>query len=219
MPTPGPTPGASLPGARTDHPLPNSTLRALLLAIEETMGKNGADAALQLGGLQAYVDCYPPNNGERAVRFSDIAHAEQGVEDFYGGRAARAMLTQIGRATFRHRLLDSQLPLRLLGPLMKQIPPRQRVGLLLRGMAARGGRFPRRPRVEARGDAWLFIVEECPCVFRERSDSTPACFVTVGELSEALVWATGDQYRVQETACIAAGGATCTFQIEAVPPP
>lgn len=195
--------------------MPNASLRALFMAIEEVMGANGAKAVLNLAGLQDYINNYPPNNTDRGVRFNDYGKAQQAVEDFYGGRGARAMLTQIGRATFRYTLEEQPAILGLAGLAMRMLPKKTRINLILNRMVKAANNDVNLPSyLDQDDDAWYYIVEECPCQFRERTERGPACYTTVGTLQEALKWVTGKHYRVQEVECLAQGGQVCKYRID-----
>ncbi|MGB0384790.1 MAG: 4-vinyl reductase [Ardenticatenaceae bacterium] len=200
---------------RENRPMPNASLRALFLAIEEVMGANGAKAVLNLAGLQEYINNYPPNNTERGVRFTDYGKAQQAVEDFYGGRGARAMLTQIGRATFRYTLEEQPTILGLAGLAMRMFPEKTRINLILNRMVKAANNNVNLPSyMEEDDDAWYYVVEQCPCQFRERSEKGAACYTTVGTLQEAIKWITGKHYRVQEIECLAVGGNVCKYRID-----
>jgi predicted hydrocarbon binding protein len=200
-----------------DRPMPNAALRTLFLAIEEVMGENGAKAVLNLAGLQSYIGNYPPNSVDMEVNFSDYGRAQQAVEDFYGGRGARAMLSQIGRATFRYSLEEQPAILGLAGLAMKMLPEKTRIKLILGRMVEAANKNVNLPsHLEEDDDAWYYVADECPCAFRSRTEKSPACFTTVGTLQEALKWATGKHYRVQEVECISAGGSVCKYRIDKV---
>lgn len=201
-----------------NRPMPNASLRALFMAIEEVMGANGAKAVLNLAGLQQYINNYPPNNTDRGVRFSDYGKAQQAVEDFYGGRGARAMLTQIGRATFRYTLEEQPAILGLAGLAMRMLPQKTRINLILNRMVKAANNDVNLPSyLDQDDDAWYYVVKQCPCQFRERTEKSPACYTTVGTLQEALKWVTGKHFRVQEIECLAQGGKYCQYRIDKQP--
>ena len=195
--------------------MPNASLRTLFMAIEEVMGANGAKAVLNLAGLQEYINNYPPNNTDHGVSFNDYGKAQQAVEDFYGGRGARAMLTQIGRATFRYTLEEQPAILGLAGLAMRMLPQKTRINLILNRMVKAANNDVNLPSyLDQDDDAWYYVVEKCPCQFRERTERGPACYTTVGTLQEALKWVTGKHYRVQEVECLAQNGQVCKYRID-----
>ncbi|MCZ7568302.1 MAG: hypothetical protein M5U01_06920 [Ardenticatenaceae bacterium] len=201
---------------RENRPMPNAALRTLFLAIEEVMGVNGAKAVLNLGGLQRYIGQYPPNNLELDVAFADYGAAQQAVENFYGGAGARAMLTQIGRATFRYGLEEQPAILGLAGLALRMLPEGARIKWMLSRLADAGTkRLNLEIQLEEDVDAFYLTYSVCPCQFRQRHEHNPCCFTTVGTIQEALRWVSGGKhYRVQEIACLNIGDAACRFRID-----
>jgi bacteriochlorophyll 4-vinyl reductase len=200
-----------------DRKLPNAALRTLLEAIEEVMGANGTRAVLKAGGLDRFIDHYPPNNTEMGVTFADYGAAQQAVEDFYGRRGARAMLVRIGRATFQYTLREQPAILGLAGLALKALPMGMRMKVVLDRVTKAANEDVNQPaHIREEPDAYYFVVEECPCRWRPRHDS-PACFVTVGVLQEALTWATGKSFKIEEVACISNGASACVYRIPKQP--
>ncbi len=196
------------------RPMPNAALRVLLEAIEDVMGVNGTKAVLNAGGLSRYIDNYPPKNLEMDAAFADYGGVQQAVEDFYGPRGARAMLLRIGRATFKFGLKDQPAILGLAGVALKALPEKTRMKLILDRMAKAAVERVNQPTVvKEEGDAFYFIVNECPCRWRPHHEKS-ACYVTVGVLMEAMAWITGKLHKVEEVACIATGASSCVYRVE-----
>jgi hypothetical protein len=82
----------------------NKFARITLEAYEEVMGKNGLNAILNLAGLGALIDNYPPDNLERQFDFSDFTAIHIGLEEMYGPRGGRGLALRAGRATFNKAL-------------------------------------------------------------------------------------------------------------------
>jgi len=159
------------------------------------------------------VDNYPPNNTEMAVNFAEYGAAEQAVEDFHGRRGARAMLVRIGRATFQYTLKEQPAVLGLAGIALKALPMGMRLKLVLERITRAANEDVDQPaHVREEPDAHYFVVEECPCHWRPRHEG-PACFVTVGVLQEAVTWATGKMFKIEEVACISNGASACVYRI------
>jgi bacteriochlorophyll 4-vinyl reductase len=200
-----------------DRMLPNAALRTLFEAVEEVMGANGTKAVLKAGGLSRFMDNYPPNSTEMGVTFADYGATEQAVEDFYGRRGARAMLVRIGRATFQYTLREQPAILGLAGIALKALPMGMRMKVVLDRVTKAANEDVNQPaHVREEPDAYYFVVEECPCRWRPKHDN-PACFVTVGVLQEALSWATGKNFRIEEVACISRGASACVYRIPKQP--
>ncbi len=200
-----------------DRAMPNAALRTLFEAIEEVMGANGLKAILRMGNLERFIDNPPANNLEMGVMFSDYGAAEQAVEDFYGPRGARAMLMRIGRATFNYSLKEQPAILGLAGVALKALPMGPRIKLVLDNMAKALTKDVNQPaHIEEYGDNFYLIAEECPCHWRPAHDK-PCCFVSIGGIQEALRWATGKSFRVEEVTCLAKGDDACRYQIPKTP--
>ena len=200
-----------------ERPIPNAALRVLLEAIEDVMGENGTKAVLNAGGLSDYIDNYPPKNLEMDATFAEYGGVQQAVEDFYGPRGARAMLLRIGRATFQFGLRDQPAILGLAGVALKALPEKTRMKLILERMAKAAQERVNQPTIlKEEGDAFYFIVEECPCHWRPPHEK-PCCYVTVGVLMEAMAWITGKLYKVEEVACISNGASSCVYRIPKEP--
>lgn len=199
-----------------DRPMPNATLRTFFMAIEEVMGEKGTRAVLNSAGLQKYINNYPPNTLDEDVTFSDYGIAQQAVEDFYGGRGARAMLTQIGRATFRYSLEEQPAILGLAGLALKLLPEGARMKMILNRMVdAANKKVGLEARLDEDAEAFYMIYTFCPCIFRTRKETNPCCFTTVGTLQEGMRWATGGKhFRVQEIKCMNIGDPECVFRID-----
>jgi predicted hydrocarbon binding protein len=71
-------------------------------------------------------------------------------------------------------------------------------------------------KVSEESDAYIFENETCSMCWR-RTSSQPCCHIATGVLIAALHWATGKNYRVTETQCMAMGAPTCRFVIDKQP--
>lgn len=193
--------------------MPNASLRTLLKATEEVMGTNGLKAVLNLGGLQKYINNFPPNNLEPDVTMAEYAAAQQAVEDFYGGRGARAMLTQIGRATFRYGLEEQPAILGIAGLALRMLPEKLKAKWILSRIVDAGNkRLNMGVELVEEDETYDLVYANCPGMFRERDDQTMGCYTTVGVMQEALRWVSGGKnYRVQQVACKRVGDEQCRF--------
>ncbi len=196
-----------------DRMMPNAALRVLFEAIAEVMGDNGLKSVLRMGRLERYIDNLPPNNTEPNIKFSDYGAAEQAIEDFYGPRGARAMLMRIGRALFRYTLNEQPAVLGLAGLALKALPMGARVKLILQNIVKAANSDLNIPaHLEETDDAYIYIAQDSPSRWRP-ARTQPSCYVTVGTYQEALQWATGKNFKIEEFTCLSAGGDACRFRI------
>ena len=72
--------------------------------------------------------------------------------------------------------------------------------------------------VEEKDDEFIYTIHRCPvCWGREDADK-PVCFVAVGLLQEGLKWVSGgNEFRVNESKCVAMGEGVCEFVIQKNP--
>jgi len=200
-----------------DRPMPNANVRLLLIALQEVMGDNGLKAVLKQGGLEQYVDNFPPDNTERQAKFSEYGQIQQAVENFYGGpRGARAMMRRAGHATFKQTLQSRAAILGLAGVAIKVLPEGTRMKFILDRIAKASTEEVNLPaHVDELADHFVFVAEACTCVFRKRDPKLgPCCFVTAGVLEAAVEWATGHRHSVKEIACLQNGDDACRYRVE-----
>jgi predicted hydrocarbon binding protein len=196
-----------------DRMMPNAALRVLFEAIAEVMGDNGLKSVLRMGGLERYIDNLPPNNTELNIKFSEYGAAEQAIEDFYGPRGARAMLVRIGRALFRYTLEEQPAVLGLAGLALKALPMGTRIKVVLQNIVKAANSDLNLPsHLEEIDDAYIYVAEDSPSRWRP-AKTKPGCYVTIGTYQEALQWATGKNFKIEEFACFTAGDDACRFRI------
>ncbi len=202
-----------------DRKYPNASLYVLVLAAEEVMGKNGLSAVLRQGGLSILTKKRPPNNLEQQVPFSLYGKVQQAIEDFYGARGARAILTRVGRALFRYTLHEQSALLGFASLALKALPQNARAKLILNKIVKASVEELDMPgEMHDTDDAFIITRTACPCQFRQRDDTGGVCdHVTIGTFQEALKWATGKNYRVYQTKCLNLGDPIDEFIVEKTP--
>jgi hypothetical protein len=199
--------------AREDAVIINSLVRQALTSMQEVMGENGLNAVLKTCGLDRFVGNFPPNNLEPSIKASQYAQLNQAIEDFYG-RGGRGILRRIGKASFQYGVREQAALLGVAGVALKLMPQRERIKFILNGMA--NALKKSNPEV----DAWLdesgekpAYVESTCAICNGRSSDRPICYLYVGSIAEAVQWATGKEYDIVETHCIAKGDEYCRFEV------
>jgi hypothetical protein len=202
--------------AREDAVIINSLVRQALTSMEEVMGEHGLNAVLRSCGLDRFVGNFPPNDLEPSIKASQYAQLNQAIEDFYG-RAGKGMLQRIGRASFQYGVREQAALLGIAGVALKLMPEKQRIKFILNGMA--DALKKSNPQVVARLDdseGKLAYIDATCGVCNDRHSETPICYLYIGSVSEAVQWATGKEYEVTETHCMAKGDEYCRFEIGVV---
>ena len=199
--------------AREDAVIINSLVRQALTSMQEVMGENGLNAVLKSCGLERFAGNFPPNNLEPSIKASQYAQLNQAIEDFYG-RGGKGMLRRIGRASFQYGVREQAALLGVAGVALKLLPEKQRIKFILNGMA--DALKKSNPQVNAwvdeSGDKLAYVESTC-AICNDRHSDHSICYLYVGSVSEAVQWATGREYEVIETHCLAKGDEYCRFEV------
>jgi hypothetical protein len=192
--------------------------RGILTSAEEILGVNGVNALLNLAGLPEYIGNYPADSIEKKFPFSHVAKLQQALYDMYGARGARVFATRGGEQTFQHSMdkYDKVQKAAQAAMSIGSMETRHRVGLQF------FSKFfnmvsDQVIRIEEDENHWYWIIERCPMCW-ERKSTEPVCHLGVGVLQAASSWATGGmKFRIQETQCVAMGGANCIYTLDKQP--
>lgn len=188
--------------------LTNARARRFMLAIQEVMGRSGLTTILRQAGLQRYTSNLPPHNAEAGISSAEYAALMQAIENYYG-RGARGTLNRIGHAVFA-QLLNTQKVQANLSKLAWQIQaPLNRKINTLRWLAKE---LTGAITVEANGDRVIVIDQDSDATFGRTRDSE-ICWVMLGEIQEAVKWATGADHEITEVNCKAKGDPACRFEV------
>lgn len=198
---------------REDAVIINSLVRQALVSAQEVMGDNGLNAVLRTSGLERFIGNFPPDNLEPSIQTSQYARLNQAIEDFYG-RAGKGMLRRIGKASFQYGVREQAALLGIAGVALKVLPERQRIKFILNGMI--NALKKSNPQVDAwldeSGDRIAYIEATC-AICHSRHSETPICHLYVGSIGEAVQWATGKEYVISETHCLAKNDPYCRFEV------
>ena len=199
--------------AREDAVIINSLVRQALTSMQEVMGDHGLNAVLKSCGLDRFVGNFPPNDLEPSIKASQYAQLNQAIEDFYG-RGGKGMLRRIGKASFQYGVREQAALLGVAGVALKLLPERQRIKFILNGMA--DALKKSNPQVEAwldeSGEKLAYVESTC-AICNGRHSDRPICYLYVGSVAEAVQWATGKEYEIVETHCLAKGDEYCRFEV------
>lgn len=198
---------------------PNKFGLIMVRALEEVMGRNGLNAILNLAGLSQYVDHPLPDNLEKGFDFAEVAAINMALEDMYGPRGGRGLSLRVGRAIFADGLRNFGA-LAGVGDLAFKVLPLQ--AKLRIGLPAEAKIFSQisdqHSTVEEKENEFIYTIHRCSeCTDRKGQDK-PICFIAVGLLQESLKWVSGgNEFRVNESKCLAAGDSVCEFVVQKEP--
>ena len=191
----------------------NALVRQALTSAQEVMGENGLNAVLRTSELERFIGNLPPDNLEPSIRASEYAKLNAAIEAFYG-RGGRGMLRRIGKASFQYAVREQSALLGVAGVALKLLPEKQRIKFILNSMA--GALKKSNPQVEAwvddKGERLAYIESTCAICY-DRHSTDPICHLYAGSIAEAVQWATGKEFKITETHCLAKGEEYCRFEI------
>lgn len=197
---------------------PSKLGRITLLSLEDVMGKKRLNAVLNLAKLRHLINNYPPSNLDLSWDFEEMAALNQALEDMHGPRGARGVAIRAGRAGMYYILKDFGAVVGSSDLAFRVLPLRRKMRAALQALAETLSKTSDQiVHTEVEQDRLLFCVDRCPECWK-RTAEEPICYMTLGLLQETMHWATGGKnIRVDEIACIAAGGTACTFAIDRRP--
>lgn len=198
---------------------PNKFGVIMVRALEEVMGRNGLNAILNLAGLSSYIENPMPDNLEKGFDFAEVAAINMALEEMYGPRGGRGLSLRVGRAIFADGLRNFGA-LAGVGDLAFKVLPLQ--AKLRIGLPAEAKIFSQisdqHSTVEERENEFVYTIHKCSeCTGRHGLDK-PVCFIATGILQESLKWVSGgNEFRVNESKCIAMGDSVCEYVIQKEP--
>jgi hypothetical protein len=191
--------------------LPNARMRRFMLAVQEVMGRSGLTTVLRQGRLQRYVGHLPPDNNRTHIYAFEYAALVQAIENYYG-RGARGSLIRIGHSAFAQLVQSRRLTAFLYRLAFLVTPPYTRKLMALRWLAQEMA-YPAGQVTVHLDDRHIAFVDREGDLTYGRTRDSEICWVTVGEIQEAVKWATGLEHLVEEKNCKARGDPVCRFDI------
>ena len=156
---------------------------------------------------------------ELVLGYHDYAQIHRGIRELYG-QASHGILNRIGRITFRHYVEGQVNQMAAISIALRLMPVRARKIFILRVVARSMSGDNHHDSVFLREDEGrLSVIDTNSLACHGVSADEPICWHTVGFLEESLQWATGREFKVEETSCRAKGDPTCTFAIAREPSP
>jgi predicted hydrocarbon binding protein len=198
---------------------PNKFGLITLKSLEEVMGKNGLNAILNLAGMNNYMDSYPPDNLDKGFDFSELSALGTALEDMYGPRGGRGLALRAGRATFSDGLKNFGALAGVADLAFVVLPLHAKLRIGVPSMAKIFSQLSDQlSTVEEKDNEYIYTIHKCPCCWGRHNADKPVCFIATGLLQEGLKWVSGgNEFRVNESKCIAIGDDVCEFVIQKEP--
>lgn len=190
----------------------NRVLRRFVETVSNELGPDQLNAMLSLSHLPA--DWSKPetfaktNPVESAKAYASL----QAAMRTYYGRGARGVLIRVGQRLWDHLLDDAAPGGKAQAVVIKRLPISASRKAILELLAKFIGSSSGDITVHTL-DLDLLLADHASPNADGQSASMPICYVTQGLIRQALFWATGQNYDVQETSCKAMGEEACEFTI------
>jgi predicted hydrocarbon binding protein len=207
------------PIPKSEYYYANKIARITLQALEEVMGKNGLNAILNLAHLPHLIDHFPPDNLEREFNFADFSAFNLALEEMYGPRGGRGLALRAGRAAFADALRNFGALAGAGDLAFKVLPLQAKMRIGIPAMAKIFSQISdQHSTVQERENEFIYTIHRCPVCWGRRNSDKPVCFVATGLLQEGLKWLSGgNEFRVNESQCVAMNHPVCEFVIQKTP--
>jgi len=198
---------------------PNKFGLITIKSLEEVMGKNGLNAILNLAGLNNYIENYPPDNLEKGFDFAELSAIAVALEEMYGPRGGRGLALRAGRATFSDALKNFGALAGVADLAFVVLPLHAKLRIGIPAMAKIFSQLSDQlSTVEEKDNEYIYTIHKCPVCWGRHNADKPVCFVAAGLLQEGLRWLSGgNEFRVNESKCVAVGDDVCEFVIQKEP--
>ncbi len=181
-------------------------------AIVGQLGPNNLAAVLEKASLPlgwAQPDTFQKMNSFEATRA--YAGLQQAMRTYYG-RGARGVLLRVGGNMWEPLLKKAPLLQKVQIAIIRRLPVDTRRKQILDMLAVFLSAEKGDVTVHSLDLDMLLIDHASPGTL-DITEDRPVCFVTQGLIREALYWATGYEYDIEETSCRALGEEACEFKI------
>lgn len=207
------------PIPKSEYNYANKIARISIQALEDVMGKNGLNAILNLAHLPHLIDHYPPDNLEREFNFSDFSALNLALEEMYGPRGGRGLALRAGRAAFADALRNFGALAGVGDLAFKVLPLQAKLRIGIPAMAKIFSQISDQySTVHEEDDVFVYTIHRCPVCWGRSGSDKPVCFIATGLLQEGLKWVSGgNEFRVNESKCVAMDDEVCEFVIQKVP--
>jgi len=192
--------------------LPNQIMYLALISCEDVMGANGLNAILNYAKLQKFIGNHPPNNLELEQSSEDFTKFLSGMIGVLGEKGSKTITYQIGKKSFD--IIREQFPslLNIEGVELEDRTPDRLFGEYVRiqGIMFEAAKAIFGDIYNYYEDDRGFVSELSPCYWcKGLKTQTPICNAGTGFAAAIAKWIIGNDVKIEETHCIAAGDEKC----------
>lgn len=198
-----------------EQQVPSSVIRLVCDSIIDNLGEKSLRLLFNQSGLQRYYSGgqLPPNDDSPSATVDELSHLFATSFRIFGDKGVKPILLRVGRNTLQHFRETNKAMAALAGAAFKVLPTDAKIKLVLTRSAKVAEESLHTPhRTYDTPEGYFVEISGCPYCAGTTAEHG-ICYLPLGFYGEALRWATGSTYPVEEIECIAAGGQVCRFRI------
>ena len=197
----------------SDNKIPGSLLNIIFKSVEDQLGVRGLKMLLTQTKLTCYIQNPPPDDDTPTLDMDRFKSAMGAVIELFGEKAARPLLTRWGKLTFDYALESNPTLFGLAGFATKFMSEEGKARFILKRVLKESENLYGVPHVLTETpDAFNIEIQNCFYCGNHKSNQC-ICWPPVGFWKSMMRWATGKDYDVHETECIAMGAESCKYVI------
>lgn len=197
----------------SDNRIPGSLLNIIFKSVEDQLGVRGLKMLLTQTKLTCYIQNPPPDDDTPTLDMDRFKSAMGAVIELFGEKAARPLLTRWGKLTFDYALESNPTLFGLAGFATKFMSEEGKARFILKRVLKESENLYGVPHVLTETpDAFNIEIQNCFYCGNHKSNQC-ICWPPVGFWKSMMRWATGKDYDVHETECIAMGAESCKYVI------
>jgi hypothetical protein len=195
--------------------VPSSVIRLVCDSIIDNLGEKSLRLLFNQSGLQKYYSGgeLPPADDTPSATVEELSQLFATSIRIFGAKGVRPILLRAGRGSLQHFREHNKTLATLAGAAFKVLPTDAKIKLVLSRSAKIAEELLHAPhRTYDNNEGYFVEISGCPYCAGTTADQG-ICYFPQGFYAEAMRWATGNTYSVEESECIAAGGQVCRFRI------
>jgi len=201
--------------------VPSQVIRQVCDSIIDNLGEKSLRLLFAQSGLQRFYSGgeLPPDDNTPSATVDELSHLFATAFRIFGDRGVKPILLRAGRNSLKHFRETNKTLSTLAGAAFKVLPSDAKIKLVLARSAKIAEELLHAPHRTYDDEQGFFVeIGSCPYCAGNQSEHG-ICYFPVGFYGEALRWATGETYPVDEIECIAAGAQFCRIRIGRAPEP
>ena len=199
--------------------VPSSVIRLVCDSIIDNLGEKSLRLLFNQSGLQKYYSGgeLPPADDTPSATVDELSHLFATCVRIFGAKGIKPIFMRAGRNSLVHFRETNKTLSTLAGAAFKVLPTDAKIKLVLSRSAKIAEELLHTPHSSYDNAEGFFVeISNCPYCAGNQAEHG-ICYFPLGFYGEALRWATGATYPIDEVECIAAGGTVCRFRIGRAP--